>query len=143
MRVNDIVILGGGASGTIAGLILKNRYPQINITIIMSENIGTIGVGEGITEHWQNFADYLELNPFDVIKKCGATYKAGLKFVNWGEEDFMHSLHSAWAMHRTGYLFRFGHLISNNAPKKDLTPHWIWDNETTLNFYNELFVQNT
>ena len=103
----------------------------------MSEKIGTIGVGEGITEHWQNFADYLELNPFDVIKKCGATYKAGLKFVNWGEEDFMHSLHSAWAMHRTGYLFRFGHLISNNAPKKDLTPHWIWDNETTLNFYNE------
>ena len=137
MKVNKIVVLGGGASGTISALILKNRFPQLDITVIMSEKIGTMGVGEGITEHWKVFQDYLELNPFDVIKKTGATFKAGLKFVDWGEEDYMHSLHNAWSMHRTGYLFRFAHLIANNKPKKDLTPHWIWENESPMSFYNE------
>ena len=137
MKVKKIAVLGGGASGTISALILKQRFPQIDITLIMSEKIGTMGVGEGITEHWKIFQDYLELNSYEVIKKTGATFKAGLKFVNWGKEDYMHSLHSAWDMNRTGYMFRFGHLIANNKPKKDLTPHWIWENESPINFYNE------
>ena len=88
----NIVVVGGGTSGCISALILKQRFPQYDIHIIESSKIGTIGVGEGSTEHWTDFCDYVDIDMGDVLRECGATFKMGIYFDKWDDEPFMHSL---------------------------------------------------
>ena len=44
-----IVIVGSGNAGLISALMLANKFPHFFIEIISSEDIGTIGVGEGLS----------------------------------------------------------------------------------------------
>jgi len=50
-----IAIVGGGTSGLVTALILKQDNPKFHIDLIESKKIGIIGVGEGSTEHWSTF----------------------------------------------------------------------------------------
>ncbi len=47
-----IVVLGAGTAGLITALMLREKFPTYSITIIKSDSIGIVGVGEGSTEHW-------------------------------------------------------------------------------------------
>jgi tryptophan halogenase len=91
--VNKIIVLGGGNAGLMAALYLKTALPALDITVIKSKNIGTIGVGEGSTEHWTPFAVAVGINILDLIAECGATIKIGIKFENW-HGDGTHYFHS-------------------------------------------------
>lgn len=89
----EIIVVGGGTAGYVTALILKEKFrEQANIKIIKSKDIGIIGVGEGTTEHWNDFLKYMNINPQLMIKECGATYKAGIMFKGWGEKDYLHSV---------------------------------------------------
>jgi len=45
-KVKKIIILGGGAAGWFTAGYLKTKNPEIDITLIESEKVGVIGVGE-------------------------------------------------------------------------------------------------
>ena len=83
--VNSIVVLGGGNAGFMSALYLNASLQGTNIKVIKSSKIGTIGVGEGSTEHWRRFADAVGIELKDLINECGATIKIGIKFndKNW------------------------------------------------------------
>ena len=76
----SICVVGGGTAGFVAALIVKKAYPSIDIQISESSKIGTIGVGEGSTEHWKEFVDYMGFNKAEMLVKSDATFKAGIMF---------------------------------------------------------------
>jgi tryptophan halogenase len=92
--VKKLTVLGGGNAGLMVALYLRAAYPSMEIDIIKSTKIGTIGVGEGSTEHWIHFADAVNIPNWEIILEAGATLKTGIKFENWHGDgtSYFHSL---------------------------------------------------
>ena len=86
-NVKNIVIVGGGTAGWMtAAYLSKALSKNIQITLVESSNITTIGVGEATFSTIKVFFDFLGLQEQEWMPKCNATYKMGIKFVNWNAE---------------------------------------------------------
>ena len=93
-KIKDIVIVGGGTSGWMTAAMLVRLFKsQLNITLVESEDIGTIGVGEATIPPLQIFNSVLGIKEADFIKQTQATYKLGIEFENWGKQQqtYMHA----------------------------------------------------
>lgn len=131
--MKSILIVGAGTAGYISALILKTRFgDSIKIDIVKSDKIGIIGVGEGSTEHWNDFLLYTGINYKEIIKECDATCKIGIMFKNWSDSDFLHSIvthnNFLFSQTRAGYL----KLISDNCDKKELNDSLSWQNKVNI-----------
>jgi hypothetical protein len=88
-----IVVLGAGTAGLIAALMIKEKYPLYNITVVKSGDIGIIGVGEGSTEHWRQFMDFVGINYKELVYKTKATIKIGILFKDWVKNhEYVHTV---------------------------------------------------
>ena len=136
--IQNVIIVGGGTAGYLTALILKTRFEdQINITIIKSNKIGIIGVGEGSTEHWKNFLDYTDIDNYELIKETDATLKSGIMFKNWSDEDYLHNvptnlMNLRLAQTQIGYL----KLITEQEEQKKLNNPLYWKNKVDVDFLN-------
>ncbi len=130
-QVERILVAGSGTSGLIAAIILKTRL-NIKVDVISSEKIGTIGVGEGSTEHFKEFMDFANINQYDFIKNTDATYKAGIMFENWGDTPFLHSVAHPFDIKLGQYNAIYGSQISKNS--NYITPNYTWNNKISTNF---------
>lgn len=81
--MKNIVVIGGGTAGWITALYAKKNYPENNITVIDSSDVGIIGAGEGSTPHIIEFLNFLEIDPFDLIKNTNSTIKNGINFLGF------------------------------------------------------------
>ncbi|MCU8013539.1 MULTISPECIES: tryptophan halogenase family protein [Shewanella] len=83
--IRKIIILGGGTAGWMAAAALANNpvFAAIELCLVESDNIGTIGVGEGSTPHLKRFMDNLGISEKDWMEQCHASYKTGIDFINW------------------------------------------------------------
>jgi tryptophan halogenase len=77
------VVVGGGTAGWLSALFLKKYFPDSNITVIESSEIGILGAGEGTTPHFVNFLNNIGISPSDIIYHANGTFKNGIKFTNW------------------------------------------------------------
>lgn len=85
--VSSIVILGGGSAGWMTAAALSSMLDprKVKVTLIESEDIGTVGVGEATIPDIINFNRMLGV-PEDVFMKAtNATFKLGIQFDNWGK----------------------------------------------------------
>jgi tryptophan halogenase len=93
-KINSIVIAGGGTSGWMTAAALSKHFEgkSIDITLIESSQIGTIGVGEATIPTLRRFYNKLGLSDLDVIKATAATCKLGIEFKDWYKKDtsFIH-----------------------------------------------------
>lgn len=128
-RIEKISVVGGGTAGFVAALILNTRFPNIKIEIIRSKKIGIIGVGEGSTEHWNEFIQYIGVNWKAVVKHCDATFKSGIMFKGWGNPDFLHSTSPDSELKNGQYQMIYGKVIGENKSGQLLNPALTWENK--------------
>jgi tryptophan halogenase len=86
MKINRIAIVGGGTAGWLAANHLGFELrldPDIEITLIESEDVPIIGVGEGTVPLISNSLEKFGIAEADFIANCDATFKHGIKFVEW------------------------------------------------------------
>ena len=114
-QVKSLTVVGGGTAGLIAALILKERS-NLNINLIYSSDIGIVGVGEGSTEHFGDFMDFVGIKPSQIIKECNATFKIGVMFDNWIEgSKYLHTVVPPFN-HTVGqYSYIYAKQINENA----------------------------
>lgn len=82
-----IVIVGGGTAGwmTAAALVSMANKNICQVTLVESDQIGSVGVGEATLPQMKDFNDYIGINEADMMQKTNATFKLGIEFVNWGK----------------------------------------------------------
>lgn len=88
----SVVVVGGGTAGWMTASYLKKAAPNVNVTLVESATIKTIGVGEATFSTIKLFFDFLGLDEQDWMPSCNATYKLAIRFANW-RNDGAHFYH--------------------------------------------------
>jgi tryptophan halogenase len=90
--VRKVVIVGGGTAGWMTAAVLSHWLAQVEVKLIESDEIGTVGVGEATIPHIRNFIGLAGLDPLKMISESKATFKLGIQFVDWGApgERYIH-----------------------------------------------------
>ena len=125
----SIAVVGGGTAGFVSALILKKKFPSLKISIIESSKIGIIGVGEGSTEHWRNFLNFLEIDYKEVFRECDSTLKCGIMFSNWAEKDYLHSIQVEYNQKFGQYSHVYANLIGRGLDSTALSSGLSWNNQ--------------
>jgi tryptophan halogenase len=85
--VKNLTIVGGGTAGWLTALYAQKVYPNDNITLIESEEIGILGAGEGTTPHLVELFDFLDIPFSKLVQNCKSTVKNSIKFTNWNKSQ--------------------------------------------------------
>jgi tryptophan halogenase len=82
--VKSVVIVGGGTAGWMTATYLKAAFGgRVSITLVESDRVATIGVGEATFSTVRHFFDYLGLAETEWMPRCAASYKLAIRFENW------------------------------------------------------------
>lgn len=122
--VKKLVIAGGGTAGWMAAAAFSIKFGELlDITLIESDDIGTVGVGEATIPPIRVFHKLLGIDEQEFMRATNATFKVGISFENWGQEGdkYIHSFgktgketwlgdfHHFWLRSRAlGMDFEFG-----------------------------------
>ncbi|MFA9217276.1 MAG: tryptophan halogenase family protein [Sphingomonadaceae bacterium] len=110
--IRRVVIAGGGTAGWMAAAgISKTLGRKLDITLVESDEIGTVGVGEATIPTLLTFHDLLGIDEQEFMAATNATFKLGISFENWRNcnEDYIHSFGSTGRDHWTAGFQHFWH----------------------------------
>ena len=89
-----VVVAGGGTAGWIAATALTRQLGRlVEVTLVESEAIGTVGVGEATIPTARTFHDYLKIDETAFMNATKATMKLGIAFEDWARpgDRYIHS----------------------------------------------------
>ena len=93
-NIRHIVIVGGGTSGWMSAAALSRIIgtQDCKITLVESEQVGTVGVGEATIPPIVEFNNLLGINADEMLSATQGTFKLGIEFINWGRigDAYMH-----------------------------------------------------
>ena len=129
--INKIVIVGGGTAGWLTAAILAAEHnvdkgqlahsPKLDITLIESPDVATIGVGEGTWPSMRNTLDKIGISETEFIRSCDASFKQGSRFINWQQDTLENAQHGITSP--LSYLHPF--TLPHGHQELDLCPFWL------------------
>ena len=126
-EIKRILIVGGGTSGWITACILSKHLKGIEITLVESSDIPTVGVGEATIIHMNDFLNAMGLKEENWMPFCNATYKEGIHF-----RDFYRK--------GTQYWHPFQHI---NPELTDFWIHKYYREQLSVDSYFDYCYSNT
>jgi tryptophan halogenase len=93
-RINKVVIAGGGTAGWMAAAAISKILGKVlDITLIESDEIGTVGVGEATIPPLMSYHQLLDIKEQDFMAATQGTFKLGISFEGWRDinENYIHS----------------------------------------------------
>ncbi len=88
-----VVVLGGGTAGWMAATgVAVMLGDQVQVTLVESDDIGIVGVGEATLPHLRSFVESLGIDEADFMRATHATYKLGIDFRDFGKigDSYIH-----------------------------------------------------
>ncbi len=92
-KVKKVVIAGGGTAGWVAAAGLSKQLGKlVEVVLVESEQIGTVGVGEATIPPMRVFHSLLGIDEQEFMRATEATFKLGILFKNWGQigDEYIH-----------------------------------------------------
>jgi tryptophan halogenase len=108
--VRSVTIVGGGTAGWMTAALLSKLLPSVAVTLIESDEIGIIGVGEATIPALRNYLALAGIDELDMVRATQGSFKLGIEFVDWGAPG-------------TSYVHGFGKIGRDMAW---LHPHQLW-----------------
>ena len=93
-KIQKVVIVGGGTAGWMAGAALAKLIGKnLDISLVESDEIGTVGVGEATIPTMITLHQLLNINEREFVAAVQGTFKLGIEFANWKNvgESYIHS----------------------------------------------------
>ncbi|KLI63336.1 tryptophan halogenase [Aurantiacibacter marinus] len=86
--VDRVVVVGGGTAGWMTAAAMSRYFNngRRKVTVVESDAIGTVGVGEATIPPIKNFNAMLDIPENEFLKATRGTFKLGIEFVNWGQQ---------------------------------------------------------
>ena len=126
MNKRRILIVGGGTAGWLTAAYLAKALrlaerPHLEVTVLESPEISTVGVGEGTFPTIRSTLQFLGIDEARFIRETSATLKQGIRFVDWahapgsgGPQQFFHPFEAPFY-----------------AEDVNLVPYWLLQDEAT------------
>jgi len=109
-KVQKVVIAGGGTAGWVAAAAISKQLGQLlDIQLIESDDIGTIGVGEASIPPMRAFHRLAGVNEQTFMRETQATFKLGIQFENWARQGDCY-IHAFGEVGKNTWLADFHHI---------------------------------
>src|SRR3954469_139908 len=117
-----IVIVGGGSAGWMcAAACAQVLHPQrYTLTLIESDDIATVGVGEATLPALRDFNELLKLDEAQFMRETQGTFKLGIEFRDW-DRPGQHYVHPFGSFGQLWGGIEFQHPWMR-APQRGLSP---------------------
>ncbi|MBI1365458.1 MAG: tryptophan halogenase [Alphaproteobacteria bacterium] len=92
--VRKVIVVGGGTAGWMAAAVLSKAFEgRLNVTLIESDEIGIVGVGEATIPSIRHINSFLGLDEDDFLRQTNGTFKLGIQFNGWrrAKDTYIHA----------------------------------------------------
>lgn len=138
MAIERIIIVGGGTAGWMAAAALSKLSDRrkVAVTLIESEAIGTVGVGEATIPPFLDFNRLLDVDEREMLAAVQGSFKLGIQFVNWGKlgDSYIHPF-GAYGYQMEGIAFH--HVWHKYHTAGDKRPIQLFNMETMAAFFGK------
>ncbi|ESQ87410.1 tryptophan halogenase [Asticcacaulis sp. AC460] len=108
--VKKVVIAGGGTAGWCAAVALSRILgPLLDITLVESDDIGIVGVGEATIPTVRTFHQIVGIDEREFLRATNGTFKLAIAFENWAKQGDRY-LHAFGSVGKSTWLAPFHHV---------------------------------